>query len=146
MRHDDGAFRDHAPLVEELLERIRTNGPLGPGDVGPRTAIDWYSRPTNQVRALLEALAEAGILGLSRRDGNRRVYNLAERLFPAELLAERPAPRDQFRHRLLSRDVDRGSRVAATPSGLYHPSWVSAISRASSGIASARLQPGTCGR
>jgi uncharacterized protein YcaQ len=103
VRHDDGAFNDHAPLVEELLERIRTNGPLGPGDVGPRAAIDWYWRPTNQVRALLEALAEAGILGLARRDGNRRVYDLAERLFPAELLAERPAPRDQFRHRLLSR-------------------------------------------
>ena len=29
-----------------------------------------------------------GILGLARRDGNRRVYDLAERLFPAELLAE----------------------------------------------------------
>ncbi len=103
VRHDEGAFTDHAPLVEELLGRIRTNGPLGPGDVGPREAIDWYWRPTNQVRALLEALAEAGILGLARRDGNRRVYDLAERLFPAKVLAERREPRDQFRHRLLSR-------------------------------------------
>jgi uncharacterized protein YcaQ len=103
VRHDGGAFEEHAPLVEELLERIRTSGPLSPGDVGPRAAIDWYWRPTNQVRALLEALAEAGVLGLARRDGNRRVYDLAERLFPPELLAERPAPRDQFRHKLLSR-------------------------------------------
>ncbi len=103
VRHDGAAFDEHAPLVEELLERIRTNGPLGPGDVGPRAAIDWYWRPTNQVRALLEALAEAGILGLARRDGNRRVYDLAERLFPEELLAERHEPRDQFRHKLLSR-------------------------------------------
>ena len=31
-------------------------------DVEPRAAIDWYWRPTNQVRAILEALAEAGIL------------------------------------------------------------------------------------
>jgi len=103
VRHDGAAFDEHAPLVEELLERIRTNGPLGPRDVGPRAAIDWYWRPTNQVRALLEALAEAGILGFSRRDGNRRVYDLAERLFPEELLAERREPRDQFRHKLLSR-------------------------------------------
>ena len=103
VRHDGAAFDEHAPLVEELLERIRTNGPLTAGDVGPRAAIDWYWRPTNQVRAILEALAEAGILGLARRDGNRRVYDLAERLFAAELLAERPAPRDQFRHKLLSR-------------------------------------------
>jgi uncharacterized protein YcaQ len=103
IRHDGEAFDEHAPLVEELLERIRTKGPLGPGEVGPRAAIDWYWRPTNQVRALLEALAEAGILGLARRDGNRRIYDLAERLFPKELLAERREPRDQFRHKLLSR-------------------------------------------
>ena len=103
VRHDGEAFDEHAPLVEELLERIRTNGPLGPGEVGPRAAIDWYWRPTNQVRAILEALAEAGILGLARRDGNRRVYDLAERLFPEALLAERHEPRDQFRHRLLTR-------------------------------------------
>jgi len=103
VRHDGAAFDEHAPLVEELLDRIRTKGPLSAGDVGPREAIDWYWRPTNQVRAILEALAEAGILGLARRDGNRRVYDLAERLFPGELLAERRPPRDQFRHKLLSR-------------------------------------------
>ena len=91
------------PLVEELLERIRTDGPLSSTDVEPRAAIDWYWRPTNQVRAILEALAEAGILGLARRDGNRRVYDLVERLFPADLLAERRPEREQHRHKLLSR-------------------------------------------
>jgi hypothetical protein len=101
--HEAAAFRDHGPLVEELLGRIRSAGPLAPGDVRPRAAIDWYWRPTNQVRAILEALAEAGILGLARRDGNRRVYDLVERLFPAELLAERRPQRDQRRHKLLSR-------------------------------------------
>ncbi|HUQ22301.1 MAG TPA: crosslink repair DNA glycosylase YcaQ family protein [Gaiellaceae bacterium] len=103
LRHEAGAFVEHAPLVEELLQRIRLEGPLAPGDVEPRAAIDWYWRPTNQVRAILEALAESGILGLARRDGNRRIYDLAERLFPEELLARRPAPREQFRHKLLSR-------------------------------------------
>ena len=93
----------HAPLVEELLDRVRRDGPLSSTDVEPRAAIEWYWRPTNQVRALLEALAEAGILGLARRDGNRRVYDLAERLFPADLLADRRPERDQRRHRLLSR-------------------------------------------
>jgi uncharacterized protein len=72
-------------------------------DVEPRAAIDWYWRPTNQVRAILEALAEAGILGLARRDGNRRVYDLVERLFPAAILDQRVPVRDQFRHKLLSR-------------------------------------------
>jgi uncharacterized protein YcaQ len=101
--HETAAFLDHGPLVEELLDRIRANGPLAAGDVAPRAAIDWYWRPTNQVRAILEALAEAGILGLARRDGNRRVYDLVERLFPADLLSERRPTRDQRRHKLLSR-------------------------------------------
>ena len=101
--HRGGAFDEHAPLVEELLERIRSNGPMSATDVEPRAAIDWYWRPTNQVRAILEALAEAGVLGISRRDGNRRVYDLAERLFPADLLAERRPREEQQRHRLLSR-------------------------------------------
>src|SRR5262245_25489200 len=102
-RHEGGTFDEHAPLVEELLERIRTTGPMTAVDVEPREAIDWYWRPTNQVRAILEALAEAGVLGLSRRDGNRRVYDLVERLFPADLLARVEGPRDAFRHKLLSR-------------------------------------------
>jgi hypothetical protein len=102
-RHDGGAFVEHAPLVDELLERIRTAGPMSSSDVAPRAAIDWYWRPTNQVRALLEALAEAGILGLARRDGNRRVYDLVERLFPAESLDHAVPPRERFRHKLLSR-------------------------------------------
>ncbi len=101
--HEGGTFDEHAPLVEELLDRIRRDGPLSSTDVEPRAAIDWYWRPTNQVRAILEALGEAGILGLARRDGNRRVYDLAERLFAEELLARREPERDQRRHKLLSR-------------------------------------------
>ncbi len=101
--HDGGTFDEHAPLVEELLERIRTGGALSSTDVEPRAAIDWYWRPTNQVRAILEALGEAGILAISRREGNRRVYDLVERLFPGELLARHPDVDEQQRHRLLSR-------------------------------------------
>lgn len=101
--HEGGTFDEHAPLVEELLERIRTTGPMAAIDVEPRAAIDWYWRPTNQVRAILEALAEAGILGLTRRDGNRRVYDLTERLFPDDLLARVEPPREAFRHKLRSR-------------------------------------------
>jgi uncharacterized protein YcaQ len=101
--HEGGAFDEHAPLVEELLALVRERGPLLPRDVGARAAIDWYWRPTNQVRALLEALAEAGILGIARRDGNLRVYDLSDRLFPSEILERRIPEREQRRHRLLSR-------------------------------------------
>jgi uncharacterized protein YcaQ len=102
-RHDAAAFDEHAPLVEELLGRIREQGQLLPRDVGAREAIDWYWRPTNQVRAILEALAEVGTIGIARREGNLRVYDLAERLFPADVLADRRPTGEQQAHRLLSR-------------------------------------------
>jgi uncharacterized protein YcaQ len=103
VRHTARAFDEHAPLVEELLGRIREQGSLLPRDVGPREAIDWYWRPTNQVRAILEALAEVGTIGIARREGNLRVYDLAERLFPADVLADRRPVEEQQDHRLLSR-------------------------------------------
>ena len=39
-----------------------------------------------QPRAVLEALFVTGRIGISRRDGNRRYYDLIERLVPPELL------------------------------------------------------------
>lgn len=101
--HEGGAFDEHAPLVEELLARLAADGPLSSAAFDRGEAIDWYWGPTNRVRALLEALAEAGIIALARREGNRRVYDLTERLFPADLLARRPTEREQQLHRLLSR-------------------------------------------
>ena len=98
-----GRLDEHGDLVNELLERIRAEGTLSSTDVEPRASIDWYWRPTNQVRAVLEALALAGVLSISRRDGNRRLYDLSERLFPAPLLAERRTEDEQRRHKLLSR-------------------------------------------
>ena len=97
------AFDTHSELVEELLTRIRDNGPLLPREVGPREAIDWYWRPTNQVRAILEGLAQAGILGIRERQGNLRVYDLVERLFPAAILERREPEPEQRLHRMESR-------------------------------------------
>ncbi len=101
--HEGETFRDHGDHVVELLERIRRDGPISTADLDRSEAIDWYWGPTLKSRAVLEALAEAGILGIARREGNRRYYDLAERLFPAGLLQERVPEREQILHRLLSR-------------------------------------------
>jgi hypothetical protein len=101
--HEVEVFRDHADHVAELLDRIRRDGPISTADLDRSEAIDWYWGPTLKSRAVLEALAEAGILGIARREGNRRFYDLAERLFPAGLLEERVPEREQMLHRLLSR-------------------------------------------
>ncbi len=67
------------------------------------TTTDWFGLPTNTVKEVLEAYVLTGVLGLARRDGNRRYYDLLERLLPADILArEVPLP-EQLRHKLLSR-------------------------------------------
>jgi uncharacterized protein YcaQ len=101
--HEGETFSEHGDHVVELLERIRRDGPISTADLDRSEAINWYWGPTLKSRAVLEALAEAGILGIARREGNRRYYDLAERLFPAGLLQERVPEREQILHRLLSR-------------------------------------------
>ena len=101
--HHDGAFARHEETMEHVLERIRDEGPLCSLDFERKPAVDWYWGPTSEVRAVLEALAEAGIIGLDRREGNRRYYDLTERLFPPDVLGEERPDREQRRHRLHSR-------------------------------------------
>jgi uncharacterized protein len=59
--------------------------------------------PTNTVRAVLEAYTVTGVLGLARREGDRRYYDVIERLLPADVLERRIPLTEQLRHKLLSR-------------------------------------------
>ncbi|HEY5872230.1 MAG TPA: crosslink repair DNA glycosylase YcaQ family protein [Gaiellaceae bacterium] len=96
---------ENADVAERVLERIRAEGPLSALDF-ERTrgaTTDWFGMPTNAARAVLEAYTLTGVLGLARRDGNRRYYDLLERLLPAELLARSIPLREQLRYKLLSR-------------------------------------------
>jgi uncharacterized protein YcaQ len=98
-----GILAENADVATKVIERIRAEGPLSTLDFERGPAVDWWWAPTNVARAVLEAYAVSGVIGLSRRDGNRRVYDLVERLFPAELLAQDVPLADQLRHKLLSR-------------------------------------------
>ncbi len=90
---------------KRVLERIRSDGPLSSLDFERETGstTDWFGVPTNTVRALLEAYTLTGVLGLARRDGKRRYYDLLERLLPAKLLRQEVPLREQMRHKLHSR-------------------------------------------
>jgi uncharacterized protein len=96
---------ENAEVAEQVLEQVRADGPLSSLDLerARGSTTDWFGAPTNVVRAVLEAYAVTGVLGLARRDGNRRYYDLLERLLPADLLARQVPLADQLRHRLLSR-------------------------------------------
>jgi uncharacterized protein len=98
-----GLLTEQAALAEKLLAAIAAEGPRSSADFERSEAIAWWWGPTSAVRAVLEALAVSGRLGLARREGNRRYYDLVERLFPADLLEIRVPEREQRRHKLLSR-------------------------------------------
>jgi uncharacterized protein YcaQ len=104
-RHWAEIIEKNADVAEQVLERIRVEGPMSSHDFDRTKGemTDWFGLPTNTVRAVLEAYALTGVLGLSHRDGNRRYYDLLERLLPAEILARDVPILEQFRHRLLSR-------------------------------------------
>ncbi len=96
---------ENAEVADRVLERIRAEGPLSSLDFerDRGTTIDWFGIPTNTVRAVLEAYSVTGVLGLARRDGNRRYYDVLERLLPANLVAQEVPLQEQLRHKLLSR-------------------------------------------
>ncbi len=74
------AFRDK---VDQVIDRVRSGGPVGTGDVGEDEARSkggwWEWHPS---KAALEYLWRAGRLAITRRDGFAKIYDLAERVYP----------------------------------------------------------------
>ncbi len=103
-RYDGGFLEEQAELVRAIIGRITADGPLSTDAFRHLDhRVDWWWAETRAARAVMEALYVTGRLGIARRDGNRRHYDLVERLFPATLLARRVSVEDSHRHRLLSR-------------------------------------------
>ena len=104
-RFHGAALAENAAVPEHVLERIRAEGPRSSLDFERETGPtkDWFGIPENAVRAVLEAYTVTGMIGLARRDGNLRYYDLLERLLPAEVLGQEVPEREQLRHKLLSR-------------------------------------------
>jgi uncharacterized protein YcaQ len=84
------ALRDHADLVEPVLERIRSEGPLGSRDFEGNGGSGgmWNWKPAKMV---LEALWDRGHLAIAGRKSFQRQYDLAERVIPRRVL-EAPTP------------------------------------------------------
>ncbi len=120
-RFHNAALADNAAVAERVLERIRAEGPLSSADFERETGPtkNWFGMPENAVRAVLEAYTVTGVIGLARRDGNRRYYDLLERLLPADVLAQKMPERDQLLHKLLSRYRAHGLLGAGGAGGTF---------------------------
>jgi uncharacterized protein YcaQ len=97
-------LREHADVVADILAELERRGPLTTADFAHHShSVDWWWAPTRASRAVLEALFVSGRVGIARREGNRRYYDLIERLVPPEILARTETDELAAKHRLLSR-------------------------------------------
>jgi uncharacterized protein YcaQ len=85
------AFHDE---IDRVLAHVAASGPVGSADLARDAASgttgwwDWHPSKT-----ALEFLWRSGDLAVSRREGFRKIYDLPERVIPAECLeARRPDP------------------------------------------------------
>jgi uncharacterized protein len=108
---------DNADVAARVLERLRAEGPLATSDfeVVRGKETDWFGMPANVVREVLDAQVVTGVVGLARREGNRRYYDLTERLLPPDVLAPTPTLRERLRHKMLSRYRAHGLLGVAAP-------------------------------
>jgi uncharacterized protein len=103
-RYDNGILAEQADVAQAILRRLKADGPLSTAAFGEHGhAVDWWWAPTRASRAVMEALFVTGRIGIARREGNRRYYDLIERLVPPKLIDVRESEDDARRHRLLSR-------------------------------------------
>lgn len=69
-----------------VKEELRKRGPLSSLDFEPQAKVDWFWAPTSITRAALETLYAWGDIVVHSRIRARRVYDLADRHIPAEVL------------------------------------------------------------
>ncbi len=79
---------EHPQWVDEVLARIEAEGPLRSRDFpGAPSSSGWYGRAPRQV---LQALWSSGELSIQDRDGFERIYDLTERVIPADVGPDMP--------------------------------------------------------
>jgi uncharacterized protein YcaQ len=87
-------FEREPELTERVLGEIRERGPLGSRHfegTGPGGMWNW-----KPAKIVLEALHSAGRLVIAGRDGFQRLYDLPERVLPAQLLDSSPPSDGEF--------------------------------------------------
>jgi uncharacterized protein len=84
-------------VCDEVLARLRAEGPLNATQLGgARAGGDWWD--WSETKIAVEWLLDTGQVICARRTGWRRVYDLPERVLPAELLDAEPADTECVTH------------------------------------------------
>jgi uncharacterized protein YcaQ len=104
--------RTHPHLAAEILAEIRERGPLGSRHFdGAGGGGMWNWKPA---KAMLELLWNRGELAVAGRQGFQRLYDVTERVLPADVLAApEPTPEERLQELALRAVRARGALTAA---------------------------------
>ena len=98
-------LRANAGFRRYVLRELRRRGPLRSRELEDRAAVPWSTGGWNDAKSLgrmLELLALGGRIAIVGRDGNERIWDLAERLYP---LDERRRASGEIAETLLARQL-----------------------------------------
>jgi uncharacterized protein len=95
-------LNDRRPgYVEEVYKRIADNGPVVSGDLSERVGPKGPWWDWDDAKVALEHLFWKGRVTVTRRPDFARIYDLTERVIPAEVLARPDVPEREARKQLL---------------------------------------------
>jgi uncharacterized protein YcaQ len=101
-RHRDEWFQSHKRLTQQILRRIRAEGPRRAADFeaepGHRPGPWWDWKPA---KLALERLFHAGRLLVSYRRGFQKYFDLVERVLPPDLNTRAPSSLEYGEHLVL---------------------------------------------
>ncbi len=103
----DGRYARHFTqrrpgMLDKVLDQVRARGPIAVGDVegrvrNPGTWWNW-----DDAKLALEILFDQGVVSVTRRPNDfARLYDLVERIVPADVLAAPPVAEPEARRQLL---------------------------------------------
>lgn len=101
----------------EVMRRLRAEGPLRPADIPDTAQVSWRSSGwTNNRNTLqmLEMLVLRGDVAISSRDAGGRLFDIADRVYPANLpvISAEDAARERAERRLASFGIARAKSIA----------------------------------
>jgi uncharacterized protein YcaQ len=113
-----------------ILRELRKRGPLRSRDLEDRAALPWKTGGWNDGKSLgimLELLWDGGKVGIAGRDGNQRLWDLAERVFPVD---QPKLPAGEIARSVLDKQLRWRGVSRANEFGRVFDGWVPGRERA----------------
>ena len=114
----DGWLAANRTCHDDILTRLRSEGPLPAREIPDTCAVPWRSSGwtnSKNVQRMMDLLEARGEVAVSSRENRERTWDLAERVYPeVEAVPVPDARRERDRRRLAALGIAR-SRAPVTP-------------------------------